>query len=171
LGDFNAKVGREDIFKRTVGNERPHEISNDDGVRAVIFATSRNLIVKCTTFPHRSIHKYKWTSPEGQMHSQVDRVLTDRRRHSSILHVRYFRGADCDSDNYLVVEEVREILAVSKRMVNKMEVERFNLKQLNEEEVKEQYQVTIHRKMDMRFGKWNVRSLYRSGSFKAISYL
>jgi hypothetical protein len=28
-------------------------------------------------------------------------------------------------------------------MVKKMDVERFNLKQLNEEEVKEQYQVTI----------------------------
>jgi hypothetical protein len=24
LGDFNAKVGREDIFKPTIGNERVH---------------------------------------------------------------------------------------------------------------------------------------------------
>jgi hypothetical protein len=31
LGDFNAKVGREDIFKPTIGNERLHEISNDSG--------------------------------------------------------------------------------------------------------------------------------------------
>jgi hypothetical protein len=33
LGDFNAKVGREDIFKPTIGNERSHEISNDNGVK------------------------------------------------------------------------------------------------------------------------------------------
>jgi hypothetical protein len=46
----------------------------------------------------------------------------------------------------LVVKKVRERLAVRKRMVKKMEVERFNLKQLNEEEVKEQYQVTIKNK-------------------------
>jgi hypothetical protein len=26
LGDFNAEVGREDIFKPTSGNERIHEI-------------------------------------------------------------------------------------------------------------------------------------------------
>jgi hypothetical protein len=47
-----------------------------------------------------------------------------------------FRGADCDSDNYLVVEKVKERLAVSKQMVKKMDMERFNVKQLNEKEVK-----------------------------------
>jgi exonuclease III len=34
LGDFNAKVGREDIFKPTIGNESSHEISNDNGVKS-----------------------------------------------------------------------------------------------------------------------------------------
>jgi hypothetical protein len=43
LGDFNAVVGREDIFKLTVENESLHEISNDNGVRLVNFATSKNL--------------------------------------------------------------------------------------------------------------------------------
>jgi exonuclease III len=33
LGDFNAKVGREDIFKPIIGNESLHEASNDNGVR------------------------------------------------------------------------------------------------------------------------------------------
>jgi exonuclease III len=32
LGDFNAKVGREDIFKPTIGNESLHEASNDTGL-------------------------------------------------------------------------------------------------------------------------------------------
>ena len=41
LGDFNAKVGRENIFKRTIGNESLHQDSNDNGVRIVNFATSK----------------------------------------------------------------------------------------------------------------------------------
>jgi exonuclease III len=41
LGDFNVKVGKEDIFKQTIGNESLHEISNDNGVRLVNFATSK----------------------------------------------------------------------------------------------------------------------------------
>jgi hypothetical protein len=32
LGDFNAKVGREDIFKPIIGHESLHEISNDNGI-------------------------------------------------------------------------------------------------------------------------------------------
>jgi hypothetical protein len=46
LGDFNADVGREDIFKPTVGNESLHKTSNDNGVRVVNFATSKNLSQK-----------------------------------------------------------------------------------------------------------------------------
>jgi hypothetical protein len=65
LGDFIAKVGREDI-KPTVMNRSPLEISNDNGVRVVNFATSKNLVVRSTMFPHRNIHKYTRTSPEGK---------------------------------------------------------------------------------------------------------
>jgi hypothetical protein len=46
LGDFNAKVGTEDIFKPTIENESLHEISNDNGVRLVSFSTSKNLTLK-----------------------------------------------------------------------------------------------------------------------------
>ena len=56
LRDFNAKLGREDIFKPTIGNERLHQDNNDNGVRIVNFATSKNLVLKIKMFPHRSIH-------------------------------------------------------------------------------------------------------------------
>jgi len=56
LGDFNAKIGREDIFKPIIGQESLHQDSNDNGVRIVNFATSQNLVVKSTMFPHWNIH-------------------------------------------------------------------------------------------------------------------
>jgi hypothetical protein len=46
LGDFNAKVRREDIFKSIIGNESLHEASNDNRGRIVNFSTSKNLIVE-----------------------------------------------------------------------------------------------------------------------------
>jgi hypothetical protein len=81
LGDFNAKIGREDIFKPTIGNERLHETNNDNGVRVVNFTTSKNLIFKSTMFASLSIHKFTWTSPDGKTHNQIDNISTARRRH------------------------------------------------------------------------------------------
>ena len=52
LGNFNAKVGGQNIFKMTIGNESLHKDSKDNGVRLVNFATSKNLVVKSTMFPH-----------------------------------------------------------------------------------------------------------------------
>jgi hypothetical protein len=71
LGDFNGKVGWDDIFKPVIGNEGLHEASNDNGFRVVNFATSKNLIVKSTTFPHSNIHKHTWTYPDGVTHNQI----------------------------------------------------------------------------------------------------
>jgi hypothetical protein len=39
LLDFNANVGKENVFQPTIGNERSHEIGNDNVVRVVNFAT------------------------------------------------------------------------------------------------------------------------------------
>jgi hypothetical protein len=137
LGEFNTKAGRENIFKQMIWNNSSHEISNDNGVRVVNFATSKNLVVKSTMFPHHKIHKYTWTSLEGNTHNQIDHVLIDRRRYSNILDVRATRGADCDTHHYFVVAKVRERLAVSKRAAQKIDTERLNAKKLNEGDVKE----------------------------------
>jgi hypothetical protein len=142
LGDFNAKVGREDIFKPTIGNKSLYEISNDNGVRLLNFATFKNLRVKGMMFSHRNIHKYTWMSADGKTHNQIDHILVDRRRHLNILHVRY-RAADCDTDHYLVVAKVTEQLAVNKQRSRRFHMERFNLKKLNEVEGKEQYRVEV----------------------------
>jgi len=41
LGDFNVKVGRENIFKPTTGKESLHQDSNDNGVVIVNFSPSK----------------------------------------------------------------------------------------------------------------------------------
>jgi len=49
--NFNAKLGRQDIFKLTSGN------SYDHGARIVNNATSNNLVVMSKIFLHQNIHK------------------------------------------------------------------------------------------------------------------
>ena len=143
LRDFNTEVGRENIFKPTIGNESLHQDSNLNEFRIVNSATSKSLVVKSTMFPHRNIHKYIWTCPDGQSHNQIDHVLIDRRWHSSILDVRIFGGADCDTNHYLMVAKVREILAVRKQAAQKFDGGKFNLRKLNDQGVRKQYPIEI----------------------------
>jgi hypothetical protein len=74
-------------------------------------------------FPHPNIHKFTWTSPDGKTHNQW-------RRHSSVLDVRSFRGADCD----IIIWWWQKLgrLAVSKGTMQKFDMERFSLKKLDE---------------------------------------
>jgi hypothetical protein len=69
LGDFSARIGRDDTFELTVGNESLHEIRHDYTVRVVNCDTLGNVIVKCTVFTLYSIHKYTWTCPDRKTQS------------------------------------------------------------------------------------------------------
>jgi len=88
LENFNAILGRV-ILKSKIRNESLHEIinDNDNGLRVANFATSN------TMFPHSNMHKYTWDSPDGKSYNQSDHILIDKRRYSSVVYVRYFRGA------------------------------------------------------------------------------
>ena len=143
LGDFNAKVGRGNIFNPTIRRGSLHQDTNDNGVRVANFATLKNLVVKSAMFLHRNFHKYTWTSPDGKTHNRIDHILTGRRQHSRILDVRSLRGAECGTDHCLVVAKVRERLAVSKHVAQKFDGEGFNLRKLNELDVRKQYNIEI----------------------------
>jgi len=82
----------------------------------VNLATSKNVVVKSTMFLHQNIHKYSWTSPNGNAHNQMDNILIERRWHSIVLDIHSFMVADCDTDDYMVVAKVRERPAVSKQV-------------------------------------------------------
>jgi hypothetical protein len=110
----------------SIGNESLYEINNDNGVRVLNFATSKILIANNTMFRHRNIHKFNSTSPNGNTHNKIDHILIDRRRQSSVLDVRSFRAADCDTDHYLVVGKFRERLAVNKQTMHIVDMERLS---------------------------------------------
>jgi len=67
FGNCNPNLGRERIFKLTVGNESLCQDSNDNGVRIVNFATYEDLVVKSTMFLHRNIHNSPGTLEMGRL--------------------------------------------------------------------------------------------------------
>jgi hypothetical protein len=80
----------------------------------------------------------------------------------------------------LVVAKVRKRLSVSKRAADEADTERFNVKQLNEEDVKEQYQVIIRNKFaalenleesgDINGTGGNIRENIKSSATESLDY-
>jgi hypothetical protein len=88
--------------------------------------------------------------------------LINRRWNLSRLDVRSVRGADCDTDHQLAVAEVRERLAVGKQAAQKFDGERFNLRKLNELEVRKRYQIKISHRLVALEKLGNSKDIHRA---------
>lgn len=137
VGDCNAKLGKEPSFRPTIGMHSAHEISNNNGQRLINFAISRKMTFSSTTFPHNDIHKYTWKSPDGRTVNQIDHVLIDKRFRYRRADVRSYRGADCDTDHFIVVSKF--ILKLKKNYTAGMTIAKFNLENLKIDEGREKY--------------------------------
>ena len=56
-----------------------------------------------------------WRSPDGQTFSQIDHLLIDARHVSTVMDVCTFRGANVDSDHYLVISTIRSRISNARK--------------------------------------------------------
>lgn len=87
---MNAKIGREDVYKDRTGKYRLHESSNENGK------------IKSTSFQRKDIYKGIWMAPNRKYTNQIDHALIEKSKERAITNVRSNRGANIDSDHFLV---------------------------------------------------------------------
>jgi hypothetical protein len=111
---MNAKVGKDPMSQPTIGTNSLHETHNDNGERMIDFATSHGMSIGSTMFIHKDIHKMTWRSPDGRKLNQIDHIMIDGRHISNLIDVRTYKGANCDSEHFLVTAKVRARISKSK---------------------------------------------------------
>jgi exonuclease III len=79
LGDFNAKIGRENFIVMVAGKYTLHEVTDENGKRLGQLAARHNMIIKSTSFEHKQIHKGTWMCPETNVVNQIDHVVINKR--------------------------------------------------------------------------------------------
>lgn len=159
LGDFNAKIGKEEAFRPNIGKYSLHEQCNDNGLRLVDFATSNNFLIKSTMFDHKNIHKQTWVSNDGITRNQIDHVLINARRGSGITDVRSLRGLDADSDHFLVRAKFRERIS-NIRNTRPEKIPKWNTEALKDTKRIVEYQTTLETALGSITDQNNVDALW-----------
>jgi endonuclease/exonuclease/phosphatase family metal-dependent hydrolase len=107
LGDFNAKIGSENMdLERVMGRHGLGQMS-ENGELFVEFCGNNNMVIGGSLFPNRPAHKVTWVSRDGRTENQIDHICISRKWRRSLLDVRNKRSADIASDHHLVIGEIR----------------------------------------------------------------
>jgi len=141
-GDFNAKIGIDNTGMATImGKHALDSARNNNGDRLIDYCVTNQLFVGGSKFPHKNIHKYTWTSPDGRTKNQIDHVLVNKKFLSSLQDVRAMRGADIHSDHQLVIATFQIKPAAVKHTRNKRR--KFNIGRLRDTDTRNTFNETL----------------------------
>ncbi|XP_046999583.1 uncharacterized protein LOC124615622 [Schistocerca americana] len=130
-GDYNAKLGKEEAFRSVFGKESLHDETNNNGMRVALFASANKLKAVSTSFPRKNIYKGTWKIPGTNEANQIDHILTPKRWASDMENVRTFRGANSDTDHYVVGATMRQKLAMAAKETS-TRARKWNIEQLKD---------------------------------------
>ena len=125
IGNWNAKVGSEEIFGVT--GKFGLGVQNKAGQRLTEFCQENALVIANTLFQQHKRRLYTWTSPDGQHQNQIDYILCSQRWRSSIQSTKIRPGADCGSDQELLIAKFRLKLKKVGKTTRRF---RYDLKQI-----------------------------------------
>ena len=142
LGDMNSQVGREiAAFQGTIGKHSVHKENNDNGIRMTTMAIENNLVIGGTLFPHKKKHKATWLSSDGNTTNQIVHIIVRRKYRRSLLEARAYKGADRNSDHFLLIAKARMKLTTKRTQTAR--TERVNVEKLQNEQERIQYQIEV----------------------------
>ena len=106
IGDFNARIGREDNkWPSALGKYRIGKC-NSNGELPLALCTEFDLIVTNTMFNQKDAHKTPWTHPRSRHGHMIDFIITRFRDNMDICSTRTLRGANCGTDHQMLRSRV-----------------------------------------------------------------
>ena len=105
IGDWSEKEGSQEM--PGVSGKFGLGVQNEAGQRLTEFCQENALVIANTLFQQHKRRLYKWTSPDDQHLNQIYDILCSQRWRSSIQSAKTRPGADCGSDDELLIAKFR----------------------------------------------------------------
>ena len=107
MGDLSAKVRTEQDPSKVVVGQHSLGERNERGDLWVDWCTTHEQVIMNTWFQHEKRQLYTWKCPDDTTRNQIDYITINQRFRNSILQVKGYPGADCDSDRVPVMATMR----------------------------------------------------------------
>ena len=141
MGDFNAKIGADNIgFEEVMGKHGLGKM-NENGELFASSCAENNMVIGGSIFPHKETHKVTWRSPDNRTENQIDHICISKKFRSSLQDVRSKRGADAATDHHLVIAKLR--LKLKKCKNSTQGQKRFNVALLSSTSFKQKYCIEL----------------------------
>ncbi|KAK3548507.1 hypothetical protein QTP70_013356 [Hemibagrus guttatus] len=141
MGDFNARVGSNNLDRERIMGRHGEGECTENGERLIDLCEENNLVIGGTLFQHKTIHKLTWTSPDGKTRSQIDHIIINGKWRRSLQDVRVMRHADAGSDHNLVVAKLT--LKLRKAKIGDKRSQRFDVAKLKEPTAKKEFSISL----------------------------
>ncbi|VDO65057.1 unnamed protein product [Schistosoma margrebowiei] len=172
MGDFNAKVGTDNIGYEDIMGRHGLGERNENGERSANVCAFNKLVIGGTIFPHKCIHKTTWTSPDHTTQNQVDHICINKTFRRTMEDMRTKRGDDMASDHHLLVAKMKLKLKKHwkmRRTISQM----FNTAFLQDANKLNKFKIVLNNKFqafhDLRNGEGTTMESNRKGIKEAIT--
>ena len=104
-GVLECKIGSQKISGVT--GKFGFGVQNEAGQQLTDFCQENTLVIASTLFQQHKRQLYTWTSPDHQYWNQIECILTSQKWRNFIQSVKRSPGADCVSDDWLLIAKFR----------------------------------------------------------------
>ena len=119
----------------------------NNGERVINLCEENNLIIDCTLFTHRNIHKLTWTSPDRRTQSQIDHIIINSKWRDFLQDVQAMKNADIGCDHNLL--EAKMTLKLRNVKIGKARNQRTDISRMKDTLTEEKFSIMLRNRFSI----------------------